>query len=254
MQLRPCRPEEKIVVTAENVKVSRDGGVPVAPGDYVRITVEDHGSGIPEDLLPHIFDPYFTTKNRGSGLGLATAYSIVKSHSGAITVDSVKGRGSLFAVYLPATHRKPLTPPRGNEVPTPGKGKVLVMDDEEAVREVLKEALTRLGYQVQVARDGEEALALYSSDKESSNPFDTVILDLTVPGGMGGKEAALRIRGQDSQIKLIVSSGYSNDPVMANYKDYGINAVVPKPYTLAELSYALSTCNGNHSRAALGQA
>ena len=128
------------------------------------------------------------------------------------------------------------------------------MDDERAVRDLLKEALTSLGYQVGVARDGEEALTLYSSDKDSSDPFDTVILDLTVHGGMGGKEAALRIRGQDSQIKLIVSSGYSNDPVMANYKEYGINAVVPKPYTLAELSHALSSCNGNHSGAALGHA
>ncbi|MEW6113356.1 MAG: PAS domain S-box protein [Thermodesulfobacteriota bacterium] len=243
-----------VVVTAENAKVSRNDGLPVTPGDYVRITVEDHGSGIPEDVLPHIFDPYFTTKSRGSGLGLATAYSIVKSHSGAITVDSVKGRGSIFSVYLPATHRKPLTPPRGNEIPTPGKGKVLVMDDEQAVRDLLKEALSRLGYQVQVARDGEEALALYSSDKDSSDPFDTVILDLTVPGGMGGKETALRIRGQDSKINLIVSSGYSNDPVMANYKEYGINAVVPKPYTLAELSQALSTVNGNGSHAASGRA
>jgi len=237
-----------ILVTAENLHLVQPNGLPLPRGDYVRIAVQDSGEGIPEDVLPHIFDPYFTTKSNGTGLGLATAHSIVKNHGGLITVDTKPDSGSCFSVYIPATHKEPSLSTLVDETPMPGRGKVLVMDDEEIVRELISEALTRLGYQVKTAADGKEALALYAQDKHSPNPFDAVILDLTVPGGMGGKEAALKLRNEDAKLRLVVASGYSNDPVMANYRQYGIDAVVPKPFTLAELSRALCSGNGDHDK------
>jgi PAS domain S-box-containing protein len=231
-------------VRAENVQLPEPDDLPLGPGEYVQITVQDQGDGIADEVLPHIFDPFFTTKSHGSGLGLATAYSIVRNHGGVITVDTNKGAGSLFYVYLPATRKTPECFSRRDDTPTPGRGRILIMDDEDAVRDVLTTGLAKLGYQVQAARHGDEALELHSSALRSANPFDAVVLDLTVPGGMGGKEAALRIRSQDSEVRLIVSSGYSNDPVMANYREFGIDSVVPKPYTLAELSRAVRCRNG----------
>lgn len=236
-------------VRAENAHRSEPDGLPLEPGNYVRITVQDFGQGIADDILPHIFDPFFTTKTRGSGLGLATAHSIIRNHGGAISVDTHKSSGTLFSVYLPATRKKPAVDARHDETPTPGRGKVLVMDDEDSVRDLLTAALIKLGYQVEVSRHGEEALALHEAALGSSEPFDTVILDLTVPGGMGGKEAALKIRQRDPQVQLIVSSGYSNDPVMADYQEFGIDSVMPKPYSLATLSRTLNTHNGNSHQA-----
>jgi len=238
-----------VTVKAENLHRSEPDGLPLGPGDYVKIAVRDHGCGIDDETLPHIFDPFFTTKHRGSGLGLATAHSIVRNHGGTITAETEQGCGSLFSVYLPATCKKPLSDPACDETPRPGRGKVLVMDDEEPVRDLLTVALTHLGYEVAVSSHGEEALALHASALSSDEPFDSIILDLTVPGGMGGKEAAAQIRRKDPQVRLIVSSGYSNDPVMAHYQSFGINSVVPKPYSLAALSLALVHRNGDGHQA-----
>jgi two-component system cell cycle sensor histidine kinase/response regulator CckA len=205
---------------------------------YIRITIADSGVGIAPAVLPKIFDPYFTTKEKGSGLGLATAFSVVKSHRGDIRVDSTPGRGTTFYIHLPAALRQS-TEESPQEELVRGKGRILLMDDEKSIRQVAGDLLTLLGYSVDFARDGAEAVAMYSRARASAEPFDAVIMDLTVPGGMGGMEAVKRLLALDPDAKVLVSSGYSNDPVMAAYGKYGFRGVVAKPYSAAELSRAL---------------
>jgi signal transduction histidine kinase/ActR/RegA family two-component response regulator len=202
----------------------------------VRISIRDYGPGIPADVLPRIFDPYFTTKTGGSGLGLATAYAIVAKHDGQIDVQSVPGTGTVFTVDLPGTQERPLPESAAGAVMHRRTERLLVMDDEEALRTLLEGILTRLGYQVQSARDGAEAIALYDAARTSNNPFDAVLLDLTVSGGMGGIEAASKIKELDNSARLIVSSGYSDSPAMADFRSYGFDDVIPKPWSAAELS------------------
>ncbi len=230
-----------ILVAAENLCVEGDEGIPLEPGDYVRICIEDRGVGMDEETLRNVFDPYFTSKSTASGLGLTTAFSIVKNHDGLISLESSPGIGTKVYVYLPALRaivEEPAVPAVGEEA-VAGVGKILLMDDEEPIRELAKELLVMLGFEVDTARDGLEAIALYSEAKQSQRPFDAVILDLTVPGGMGGKETIERLSQMDPEVKAIVSSGYSNDPIMANYKEYGFSGVIPKPYNAAQISDAL---------------
>ncbi len=236
----------KVIVQADNIHVAESHGLPVKPGPYVRIRVIDHGRGIPDDVLPHIFDPYFTTKDLGSGLGLTSAYSIVKNHGGAITVSSQPGVGSEFSIYLPASAHKPEPAEYLDDSPVRGSGRILVMDDEEVLRTLTKDALEQLGYDVVATRNGQEALDLFTASLNSSAAFSAVILDLTVPGAMGGLEAAGEIRKVDPSARIIISSGYSNDPVMANHRKYGIDAVVPKPYTIGTLTRTLQSVVGKH--------
>jgi CheY-like chemotaxis protein len=226
-------------VVAENVTVTPQEALPLTSGDYVKIMVRDHGVGIPEDILPRIFDPYFSTKHKGSGLGLATSFSIIKNHEGFITVESSQGIGTTFHVYLPASRKQLEMSSELDESMVDRGGKMLVMDDEDAVRRVAGEILSTLGYEVALARDGAEAIRLYQMARDSSRPFDAVLLDLTVPGGMGGAEALERLREIDPWIKAIVSSGYSHDPIMADYATYGFKAVVAKPYTVQDLRSVL---------------
>ncbi|HEY83332.1 MAG TPA: PAS domain S-box protein [Dehalococcoidia bacterium] len=229
-----------IRIEARNTVIRRRGALPLPRGNYVEIIVEDHGIGISEKHLGRIFEPYFTTKQKGSGLGLATTYSIIKSHDGYITVESKLGVGTTFHIYLPASKKSiPVKKEAAEEAPLRGKGKILVMDDEEMVREMLSEMLRAAGYEVELVADGSEAIARYAEAKESGRPFDAVILDLTVPGAMGGKEAIKKLLEIDPDVKAIVSSGYSTDPIMADFKKYGFSAVVTKPYSAGELEKTL---------------
>jgi PAS domain S-box-containing protein len=227
-------------VSAENITLDKNHGLPLAPGRYVKIAFQDPGTGIPETELPKIFDPYFTSKPEGNGLGLTTAYSIVKRHEGHISVQSQVAVGTIFDVYLPAAAEGiPQTTDESSRTYT-GTGKILVMDDEKMIRELLQKMLPRLGFTVEAARDGSQALELYRRAMDSGKPFDAVILDLTVPGAMGGKETIDRLRRMDATVKAIVSSGYSNDPIMSDYQTYGFNGVVAKPFGLQALGKTLA--------------
>ncbi|MFO0753278.1 MAG: PAS domain S-box protein [Thermodesulfovibrionales bacterium] len=225
-----------ITVAAENLP----SGAPAVPvsgeGKYVKLSVSDQGHGIPAEHLQGIFDPYFTTKQHGSGLGLAVCYSIIKRHRGAITVESEPGRGATFHLHLPAPAVDVSSPKSGGEGTALRQGKILVMDDEEAIREVACSILQSMGYMVEAAGEGAAAIDLYRNAQAEGSPFDVVIMDLTIPGAMGGKEAIQKLRAIDPHVKAIVSSGYSHDPVMAQYREHGFRDVILKPYTAKELS------------------
>jgi PAS domain S-box-containing protein len=229
-----------ITVRGENLEVGEGSDLPLEAGKYVKITIQDQGIGIPADFLPKIFDPYFTTKQAGSGLGLATVYSIVNKHRGHIAVESKLGEGTTFKIYLPAVEVETIQWPEVDWQVLSGRGKILVMDDEELVRDLLKVMLDRLGYQVILAKDGEAAIELFTSAQDAGENFAAVILDLTVSGGMGGKAAIQHLLKIDPRVKAIVSSGYSDDPVMADFEKYGFSDVITKPYRISELSRVLN--------------
>ena len=215
---------------------------PLASGDYVCIAVQDQGVGITPANLKRIFDPYFTTKENGNGLGLASSYSIIKSHNGMMTVDSVVSEGSTFKVYLPkATEAVKLAPVEQEEDTRihQGHGRILVMDDMEAMMMVAGEILQVLGYEVEFSTNGDEAIEAYKKAKEAGNPFDAVVFDLTVPGGMGGEEACRILNEYDPDIIAVASSGYSTSNVMSEFEAAGFKAVVPKPYRIKDMSAAL---------------
>ncbi len=212
---------------------------------FVRITIEDSGSGISEKDLKRIFDPYFTTKTKGSGLGLATAYSIIRNHGGMIEVESAPGKGSTFFIYLPAAAGR--TVHGAVAAPGPGggrRGKILVMDDEEILRRISFEMLTALGHDVALAKDGEEAIALYREAMERGESFDIVILDLTIRGGMGGEEAMQGLLRLDPAIKAVVSSGYADGTAIAEYERHGFSACLRKPYSVDTLKETLEKLLG----------
>ena len=229
-----------IGIDAENVLSGAYIGLSLKEGKYIKISVKDEGIGIPVKYLPKIFDPYFTTKEDGNGLGLATCYSIINKHGGYITVESEMGVGTTFYIYLPASEQKRFEMQEiEEEKPYLGHGKILFMDDEEEVIDIAAEMLTQLGYEIVSARNGTEAIELYKKANGAGEPIEAVILDLTIPGDMGGKEAIQKLREIDPQVKAIVSSGYSNDPVMSEYMSYGFNSVIAKPYEVKELSKVL---------------
>jgi PAS domain S-box-containing protein len=209
----------------------------LAPGDYIAIRIRDEGVGIPEQYLKRIFDPYFTTKPKGNGLGLATTYSIIKNHNGLITVESEVHVGSTFTLYLPASvHQElPVETSRPITETITGTGRVLVVDDEEAIRALVEFTLNRLGYKVTQAASALEGVNIYRERLEAGERFDAVILDLTLPGGMGGKEALKKLIEIDPTVNAIVSSGYATDATMSRYQDFGFRGVIAKPYEAAEL-------------------
>ena len=226
-------------ILGENLVVEAGSELGIDAGRYVKISIQDEGIGISADHLSKIFDPYFTTKQMGSGLGLATSYSIIKNHRGHISVESKIEKGTTFNVYLPASDQKVTQQLKEDGELISGKGKILVMDDEQMVREVLGKMLLTMGYEVESAQEGTKAIELYTRAQDTGDPFVTVILDLTVPGGMGGKEVMARLLKIDPQVKAIVSSGYSDDPVMANFQRYGFTDVIAKPYRISELDKVL---------------
>jgi len=228
-----------ISVNAENIEVDSRSPLPLGEGRYVRISVEDRGTGIPQKHLQKIFDPYFTTRTEGSGLGLATTYFIIKKHGGYITVESKVGAGTTFHIYLPAAPGRISSMTKSSQELCAGKGRVLVVDDERMIRNVLRKMLEHLGYRAEFASSGEEAIELYVRAMECNAPFHAVILDLTIPGGMGGKETVGELLKIDPGVRAIASSGYSNDPVMSDYKNFEFKGVISKPYSIEELSEIL---------------
>lgn len=230
-----------VSISCTNVSLKDDEILYLMPGNYVKIDIADEGSGIQKDDLKKIFDPYFTTKNKdsskGSGLGLAIVHSIVHRHDGTVDVQSVAGQGTTFSVYIPALPTAVLVPAASSPKSiTHPSGLVLVMDDEKMIRDVVDSMLTHLGYDVLLAADGKEAIEIYKELLADGHKPDIVIMDLTVPGGMGGEKAAEKLLEIDPAAKLIVSSGYSNDRVLEYYRDYGFCAIASKPYQLSELS------------------
>jgi len=229
-----------ITVSCENFMIEETCPIPLQGGRYLRIQVRDQGQGIPKELLPNVFDPFFTTKKTGVGLGLTTTYSIIKRHNGLITVDSEAGAGTMFTIYLPACDVV-LQEVQDQEHPqAQGGKKLLVMDDEDLILEVAENMLQILGYDVACVHNGEQAVDAYQCALASGRPFDAVIMDLTIPGGMGGKEAVCKIAEIDPQVKAIVSSGYSNDALMAEYEKWGFCGILAKPYRAEELSRILN--------------
>ena len=230
----------EISIYAENITVTAEHGLPLKPEEYIKISIEDHGGGIPREHLQKIFDPYFTTKQSGSGLGLAICYSIVEKHGGHITVESQSGVGSTFYIYLPAYHMEAPTDNEDvEEEHKTGMGRILVMDDERIIRELVCEILTGMGYKTVTALNGVEAIKLYRRAMESGNSFDAIILDLTIPGGMGGGKAIQKLKEIDPEVKAIVSSGYSNDPIMTNFSKHGFKGCIDKPYRPKKLGAVL---------------
>ena len=225
-----------ISVMAENLTLAEKTDLPLTPGSYVKISISDQGMGIDPKHMGKIFDPYFSTKQKGTGLGLASAFSIIQKHGGHLTASSSPGAGATFAIYLPAASHSSAPEPTTAVPQNTGQGKILVMDDEPLVRETVGRILMYLGYKVVYAAHGAEALEKYAQARDEGGPFAAVIFDLTVPGGRGGKETMEKLRDMDPQVKAIVSSGYADDPIMTRFAEAGFKGVIKKPYRVKEIS------------------
>ncbi len=231
----------KIKITVHKVPSDSEMPAVLDKGDYVSISMRDNGLGIPEKYLDRIFDPYFTTKERGSGLGLATSHSIVRNHGGVIVVESQLGEGTTFTMYLPAIREKirepaAVVPPV--DVPS---ARVLVMDDEEMIREVTRNLLRALGHECELAEEGKSAVAMFKAARNGGRPFDLVLLDLTIRDGMGGGETLQELLAIDPEVKAIVSSGYSDDDILSDYQSQGFKMFLKKPYKLEDLQKAINS-------------
>jgi len=228
-----------VEIRAENAVVAESQVPPLRAGKYVKLSIRDQGVGIPQEDLSRVFDPFYTTKAGGIGLGLAICHSIVRKHEGAIIVDSRIGEGTTFTIYLPAGGEARDGAAARPEREAPGKGRILFMDDEDMVRKSATALIRRLGYDVATAKDGQEVIDLYTNAMRSEAPYDAVIIDLIVRHGMGGKECIERLRQIDPNVRAIVSSGYSSDPIMSDFRRFGFCAVVAKPYGLDEIGNVL---------------
>lgn len=245
---RQIMPEGGTVkIDAGNVHLGPEEGLPLDAGPYVKITITDNGPGMTPDVVRRIFDPYFTTRTDGSGLGLSICFSIIRRHGGFLEARSEPGKGASFIIYIPATLQDETDFPEENHVTVSASGRVLVMDDEESVRATALRMLEKMGFTVTCSREGEEAVAAVEEVMASGDRFRFAIMDLTVPGGMGGKDALVRVKEIDPELRVIVSSGYSNDPVMANYREYGFDAVMVKPYRFEDMNRVISGLMGEEA-------
>lgn len=228
-----------ITIVLKNVFISAKSILNLAEGHYIQISIQDHGSGILKANREKIFIPYFSTKSKGTGLGLATSYSIIKRHGGIINFDSEQGKGTTFHIYLPLTPSTQTIKTLEEKQDFHGSGKILIMDDDINIQKVLEKMLKLCGFETESVTDGEKAIILYEQALQLKKPFKAVIIDLTIPGGMGGKETVARLHQIDPNIIAIVSSGYSSDDVMANYQKYFFKGVLPKPYSMSQLKKVL---------------
>ena len=232
---------ESIALHCENIKsVGRNNSLHLSPGPYIRLSISDSGPGMEPEVLEHIFDPYFSTKSDGYGLGLAICHSIIKKHQGAIAVDSSPGKGTTFSLYLPAYPDKTLPSQSAQQSVHPVSLRILVMDDDLMVQNALSSMLEVLGHQVVFARDGEEAIGKHQLAMENHIPFDLIFMDLVIPNGMGGREAVRVMTELDPRARVIVCSGYCSDPVLARYEDYGFYAVLKKPFQFQEVEQVIA--------------
>ena len=246
LNARHAMPEGGVVsISGENVPNLDPATFPAASGKYVKISICDSGVGMGKEAIENIFDPYFTTKKEGTGLGLAIAQSVISKHHGYILVESLPGEGSTFTFYLPASAMSELTVIAPNQQTTTAKQlKILIMDDDSMVRNLAQSMLNHLGHEVVLTRDGKEAISVFQEALDNHSLFDLIILDLTIPGGVGGKETVQRLLNIDPQAKVVVSSGYSTDPVMAHFRDYGFCGALVKPFKLESLSTVISQVTG----------
>ena len=228
-------------ISAHNVVLKEKGGTPLPAGRYIKVMIADRGEGVPEDLATKIFDPYFTNKPTGSGLGLSISYSIVKKHGGILQLENSSREGSTFSFYLPATDREatPLEPPLSERAFNFNHQKVLVMDDEAAIRDLTSQLLGTLGYEVTVVPDGLEAVKVYERAMRKGENFQAVILDATIRGGMGGLATIEHLRSVDANVNAIICSGYSDEAALSQFLAYGFRSALPKPFTRRELADAL---------------
>jgi len=237
----------EIEISCENItNITKETGLSLPGEKWIKIAITDTGCGIPEKYLDKIFDPYFTTKQQGSGLGLAITHSIINKHDGHISVKSKSCQGTTFTIYLPASAEQKFSDLKeeSQQPEKTAKATILVMDDEEMLQDLFKDILLSFGHEVLLARDGREAIAIYKEHYRSDQPIDLLIMDLTIPGGMGGKDAIKEILKIDPNAKAIVASGYSNDPVMANCHQYGFKAFLDKPFNIAQLQEAIKSVLG----------
>jgi CheY-like chemotaxis protein len=237
-----------VTIRISNRQLKEGEVPPLTEGRYLEMTVSDQGGGIAPDILPHIFDPFFTTKPKGTGLGLATAYSIVKKHGGTLTVHATSSQGTNFMVRIPASEEirpKAAEPAKAVEHAPASRGiAILLVDDEAIIRSMGKRLLGCLGHTVTTAASGDEAVRLYRERMESGSGFDVVIIDLTMPG-MGGNETMQQLRTIDQAVVGVVSSGYSDDEIMARYEEFGFKGVIAKPYSLSEIGKVIRALTGN---------
>ena len=234
-----------IKIYADNVVIDNRSGMSIKPGTYIKITLTDNGPGIPPEILPKIFDPYFTTKNSGNGLGLAIVYSIIQKHGGYIDTASTVGVGTTFTLYIPTSQEQTAAGvDKHSDIPVKS-GRILLMDDEKIVRDTMGRLLAALGYDVIFAANGQEAIARFTEEYDAGDSIDLVILDLTVHGGMGGKECVNELRRLYPGVRAVVSSGYSNDPIMSDYRSHGFRAAISKPFRLEDLKNVLSSVLGS---------